>query len=230
MPEPLYPFDPTGSALTNKIVEEQHTTTEANYRNYRFIVPNYAPFYTTNLVVKLSTIVNGSLQTVTLTEGVDYYTALPYMAAAISIGMPIYGAITLNNTLAVGIVSVTYQTLGGTWCVDQNYVYEWLAEKAYNPRLTLWDNVTNVQQIFPPINHSQNFNEFYSEYDLIQAINDLPAELADQHNLLNIVRHLIRTDNPHNITLAQLGLLFDIADLNAILPNALVFNSVDSTW
>ena len=230
MPEPIYPFDPTGSALTNKIVDEQHTTTEANYRNYRFIVPNYAPFFTTNLVVKLSSIVNGSLQTTTLVEGVDYYTALPYKAATISIGMPIYGAITLNNALAVGIISVTYQTLGDVWCVDPNYVYQWLAEKAYNPRLTLWDQVTNVQQIFPPINHSQNFNDFYSEFDLIQAINDLSTNLADQHNLLNIVRHLIRTDNPHNLTLAQLGLNFEIADLNNVMGNALVLDSTNSTW
>lgn len=219
MPAPIYPFDPTGLALTNKIIDEQHITTEANYRNYRFIVPNYAPFFTNNLVVKLSSIVNGSLQTTTLTEGVDYYTVLPYKAATISIGIPLYGAITLNNTLAVGIISITYQTLGDIWCVNQTYVYEWLASHAYNPRMTLWDHVTNVQQIFPPINHSQNFNEFYSEFDLIQAINDLATNLSDQHNLLNIVRHLTRTDNPHNTTPEQLG-----------ITNPLVFNSADSTW
>lgn len=217
MPTVQYPLDLTGSAPTNLIVDEQHTTTEANYRDYRFIVPTFAPFFTTNLVVKLTTIVQGVSNTITLTEGVDYTIAMPYMAATISIGRNLYGGITLNNLLANGIISISYQTIGGTWCADQNHVYEWLAEKAYNPRLILWDQVTNVQEIFPPSPHIQDFDTFYSEFDLIQAIDAIAAAVAGENP--NLALHLINMSNPHHVTKEQLG-----------LGDAVVLDTVNSTW
>lgn len=211
MSEIVYPFDPTGRAITNYIVEEQHIVTEANYRDYFFIVPKFAPFFADRVIVK-----HHNLNEVrTLVEGTDYYLALNYLGATRSIGQPIYGAISLNSLINIGIITVSYQTLGGPWCADVGYVTEYLAEKHYNPRLVVWDQVTNVQETFPPINHQHDFEILAGYEDLIQAIVNLSSTIADIPNQSPVIKHLINYNNPHSVTLEQIG--YTIATLNQTL-------------
>lgn len=201
MSEIVYPFDPTGRASTNYIVEEQHIVTEANYRDYFFIVPKFAPFYADRLVVK-----HHNLNEVrTLVEGSDYYLALNYLGATRSIGQPIYGAISLSSLINIGIITISYQTLGGPWCADIQYVLEILAEKHYNPRLVVWDQVTNVQETFPPINHTQDFETLAGYEELIEAIVQVSETIADSESQAPTVQHLINKNNPHEVILEQLG-------------------------
>jgi hypothetical protein len=206
-----YPFDPTGKASTNYILNEQHIVTEANYRDYFFIVPNFAPFFIDDLIIK-----HHNLNDVrTLVEGVDYYLALNYLGATRSIGQPIYGAISLNSLINIGVISISYRTLGGPWCADIHHVLEHLAEREYNPRLVAWDQVTNVQETFPPINHQQDFESLLGYEDLIQAIVNLSTTIAEAPNQSPIIKHLVNYDNPHRVTLEQLG--YSVADLTETL-------------
>lgn len=183
MSEITYPFDPTGLAESNKVTGEQHPVTEVNHRDFYFIIPEFAPFFSGGLVVKHQVSGNTRL----LTEGVDYYPALPYMAATRSIGIPLYGAISLNSNINAGIVSIDYQTLGGPWTANRQLVIERIAEKNYNPRLTLWDIVTNIPEIFPPINHPVDVEMIYGQQDLINAINNVADAIAnrDRSGLIN---------------------------------------------
>lgn len=201
MSEIVYPFDPTGRAITNYIVEEQHIVTEANYRDYFFIVPKFAPFFADRVIVK-----HHNLNEVrTLVEGTDYYLALNYLGATRSIGQPVYGAISLNSLINIGIVTISYQTLGGPWCADVQYVLETLAEREYNPRLAVWDQVTNVQETFPPINHTQDFETLAGYEELIQSIVEISTTIANSESHTPVIKHLIDKDNPHDVTLLQLG-------------------------
>lgn len=168
----IYPFDSTGRAASNLVPGEGHAVNTVNFRDYYFVVPTYAPFFAEGLSLTL-TLEDGSSRP--LVEGQDYALALPFVAAIRSIGVPIYGALTLNNTIVTGTVSVTYQTLGGDYTTDPNAILERLATMIYNPRTTLWDVVTNKPQLFPPINHAQNFGDYYSEQQLVDAL----ASLAD---------------------------------------------------
>lgn len=202
MSQSIYPYDPTGLASTNLVQNEQHTTTEANFRDYLFIVPQYAPFFAEGLIVQLNT----GTDTVTLIEGEDYSPALVFVGATRSLGKPVYGAISLNNTNLIGIVSITYQTLGGEWVADQQQVLVNLSEMNYNPRLTIWDNVTNVTNEFPPNQHYNDVANAYGMVELVNAILALVETTPSMMNQLGIVRHLTNYDNPHKVTPAQIGL------------------------
>ena len=197
-----YPFDPTGEAVTNLITAEQHVATEANYRDYLFIIPDFAPFFVNNLKVYHS---DGNVSTL-LQQGIDYNCVLPYISAQRSIGIPIYGGISLNNLNLSGIIGVTYQTLGGSWTSDKNYVLQYLAERAYNPRLTIWELVTNIQELFPPINHDHNADYVFGQAELIAAIIRIEQAIINFRNESSTIRHLVDVSNPHETTKTQVGL------------------------
>lgn len=202
MADVTYPFDQSGVASTNLVRNETHTTTEANFRDYRFIVPKFAPFFTNNLVVKHQA-EDGTVTT--LEHNKDYSEALPYVAAQRSLGKAVYGAITLSNEVANGLISVTYQTIGGTWVCDAQYVLEYLAEKAYNPRVTIWDNVTNVQDLFPVIDHYEPYDSIYGQDYLIESVNQIATAILGGE-VSSDVTHSMRRDNPHAVTATQVGL------------------------
>ena len=179
MPTPAvsYPFDPTGSATTNLITGEQHPVQEFNYEDFYLIVPLQAPFFTTNLLVQYTDPTTPLRQ---LQEGVDYNLVLPYWGATRSIGLPVYGGILILNNKLTGTISLNYQTIGGIWCGNQQYVLQNLAEQMYNPRAVLWDVLTNVQQIFPPINHSLSIDNTYGLDTLNNELSALAATIANR--------------------------------------------------
>lgn len=180
MPNPLplltYPFDPTGQALSNRITGEQHAVQEANYRDYYYIVPTYGPFFENNVVVNY-TAVDGSVRI--LVPDVDYYFALPFLGATRSIGLPLFGAIAFNNAIIDGTVSLNYRTLGGDWTTDPATILANLATLMYNPRVALWDVVTDKPAVFPPINHQQNIDSVFGAEAVVNALNLLANTVAN---------------------------------------------------
>lgn len=191
-----YPLDLTGHSPGNLITSELHTVSESNYRDYFFIVPKYAPFYVENF--KIEYIVNGVVER-ELTEGVEFNFALMYVAGVRSVGKPLYGAITLNNLDPDAILRMQYQTLGGEWIVDRWHVLTVLAEKAYNPRTTIWDVVTNKPEIFPPIPHYQDYSQFFGQEELIASINNIANLIAAGRNEAPFVQHLVNEDIHHTV-------------------------------
>lgn len=171
-----YPFDPTGSSPDNLITDELHTLTEINDTTYRILILENSPFYTNNLVVKYNDGINGD---VILQEGIDFVLCLPYLAASRSIGAMVYGGISFNFSAPNGTLKITYQTIGGEWIANPNYVYEILINAAYNPRVTTWDVLTNVQQIFPPVNHDQSLDYVYGYSELLTKLDEIIAAVVN---------------------------------------------------
>lgn len=167
-----YVLDITGTLLANKIVDEPHTLTEINSTTYDILVPDFAPFYLDNLALK-HVADNGTVTP--LSQGIHYNVCLPYAAATRSIGKPIYGGLSINDKPLNGHIQVTYQTLGGDWTADKAFVLTRLYESIHNPRTAYWDTITNIQDLFPPINHNQNFDYVFGHQELIDAVNDLIA-------------------------------------------------------
>jgi hypothetical protein len=179
MPNPVsYPIDYTGLAPSNKITDEQHVATQFNDRNFFLIIPFYAPFFIDNLVIKRS--LNGVVTT--LQEGIDFYPAMPFLGATRSIGKPIYGAITLNNLNTAGTLQLQYQTLGGEWNLDQSYVLEQLAEKAYNPRLVSWEQVVGVPTTFPPVPHTWDLVDLVGQAEVVQELHAIEQAILAKNN------------------------------------------------
>jgi hypothetical protein len=211
-----YNFDPTGSLPANLVVDELHTLTEVNTVAYRIIIPEFAPFYTNNLAVVYNDGINGD---VTLTEGTDYVLCLPYLAASRSIGAMVYGGISFNFTAPNGTIKVTYQTIGGSWIADPNYVYEKLIDIAYNPRVTVWDVLTNVQQIFPPINHDQSVDYVYDSGDIILKMQEIADAILNRpQHIFNVgvgfdPDRIIISDGTGSITTGNLT----VSDINLLI-------------
>lgn len=188
-----YPLDLSGQATTNLIQNELHTVNEAVFRDYHFIVPNFSPFYVDNF--QITYILNGNNRI--LQEGVDYDFVLPYLTGIRTVGKPLYGAVTIHNLDLNGILSFTYQTLGGDHIADRYYVLNMLAEKAYNPRTTVWENVTDKPCAFPPTPHYQDYDNFYGQEELIAKLDEIKTAIANNYaGLSGILREFLDNYRP----------------------------------
>ena len=201
MPEVQYPFDPSGTASTNLVTGELRTLTEVNAAPYRIFIPSHAPFYLNNLLLEH---INEQGVATTLVEGIDYYPVLPYMAASRSIGQSIYGGLSIISTLAQGVVRLQYQTLGGSWTADPDYVYNQLLTSVYNNRTTWWDRLTNVQQIFPPMDHEHVADDIEGHQALLEKLDTIREAILNQPNtipelLAKFLAHIEEEGNVHNL-------------------------------
>lgn len=211
-----YPFDQTGLSPANLVVDEIHTLTEINDVTYRIIIPEFSPFYLDNLVVRHT---DSTGVTRDLIPDVEYVPCLLYVGATRSIAKVVYGGLSINTELLNGVIKITYQTMGGDFCADANYVLERIASSNYNPRTAIWDTLSNVQDLFPPIQHPQNIDTIYGYQQLIDAINALAQTIVGGPNpSLPIVMHLTDSNNPHTVTKAQVG-LSDVVNLPLASPD-----------
>lgn len=175
MPEVTYPFDVTGTAPSNRVANELYTLTEVNSRPYRIIVPVYAPFYLDGFLAEhIGT--DGVARP--LIEGSDYYMALPFMAASRSVGRMVYGGIQVINPALNNVVRLSqYQTIGGQWVANKEYVYQQLLENGYNVRTVYFDQVTNVQQTFPPAQHDEDAADIEGHREFIASLDAIAAAI-----------------------------------------------------
>lgn len=170
-----YPLDLSGNNPSNLIANELHSVSEAHFRDYYFIVPNLSPFFVDNFSLSLT--VNGI--TTLLTEDVDYSFALPYISGTRTTGKAIYGAITLHNLDLNGILSITYQTIGGNYVVDRLFVLNFLVEKAFNPRTTVWDIIPDLPEAFPPTPHYQDYTNFYGQEEVVAELDGIKNAILE---------------------------------------------------
>ena len=196
----LYDLDITGESPANLISDEVHQLTAANYRDYFFIIPNYAPFFQKNIQVTFFTDTDSRV----LTPGIDYSFAVPYMGAIRSLGEFIYGGIGLNLSFQSGSIRITYQTLGGDYVSDPNSVWERLANLA----IVYWDQVQDIPSVFPPGPHSVDYEDITGQIEVINSLNDIVTAITSTPiaELRITLQHLLNTNNPHQTTKAQIGL------------------------
>jgi hypothetical protein len=197
-----YSLDLTGTATSNKVILEQHVTTIFNNRDYYFIVPTFAPFFVDGLHVFHT--INGT--TTELIKGADFNEVVPFIGASRSIGKSVYGAISINNLKKNGIITVTYQTLGGPYCVDENFVLNQLAELGYNPRLISWEHIAQLPEKFPPVPHQWDLIDMVGEQEIVDALHAIEEAIASTPSNEQLANHITNMDNPHDVTRAQVGL------------------------
>lgn len=158
-----YPLDLTGISPANLITNELHSVSESQYKDYYFIVPNFSPFFIDSFVIT-STI--GGVVTV-LQENIHFSFVLEYVTGTRKTGKVMYGGVTIHDPSVTGILSVTYRTIGGDQIADRMLVLTTLADKAYNPRTTIWDILTNIPNSFPPLPHYQDYNAFFGQEEVV---------------------------------------------------------------
>lgn len=162
-----YPLDLSGVSPTNLVKNELHSVNEAKFRDYFFLVPYFSPFFTDNFSATVT--VNGVTRQ--LVEDVDFSFVLSYVTGTRVTGKAMYGGVSLHNLEMSGIVTINYQTVGGDQIANRLDVLTTLADKAYNPRTTIWDILTTTPNAFPPTPHFQDYDNFYGQEEVVIALN-----------------------------------------------------------
>lgn len=179
MTDIVYPEDMTALNPDSRVINDVYSVSETRYRDYYLLVPRFAPFFVDNFKASIS--VNGVTRD--LVEDVDFSFALSYVAGTRTTGKSLYGGITLHNLELNGIVSLSYQTLGGAHVADRLEVLTRLSDMVYNPRTTLWDNVSGVPCALPPKPHFQDYDTFYSQEKVVEALQEIADAIGTNSSL-----------------------------------------------
>lgn len=197
-----YPFDPTGMNATNKVIGEQQAITSVNFRDYHYIIPRWAPFFAQNLVISFN---NTDGSTRTLVEGVDFYLGYQFIDASKACAKPIYGAIQFLDTDLAGVITLTYQTIGGDWTISTQQIMEILANDLYNPRTTSWETVVERPVDFPVIDHQWDLVDMVGASQIVEAIDEVRDAISGGAGG-GLAQHVADKSNPHDVTAVQVGL------------------------
>lgn len=197
-----YPFDPTGTLVSNLISNEQAVITAVNYRDYHFTVPRLAPYFLDSMQITLK---DGQGVTRPLVMGVDWYGCFEFISASRACAKPVWGGVYFLDTSLAGVVSMTYQTLGGVWTLDEATVAELLAYSLHNPRVTAWEEVASPPYAFPPIDHEWDLVDMVGMTDVVTALQGVESAIRASGGG-DISAHLANFDNPHRVTATQVGL------------------------
>lgn len=194
-----YPFDPTGTAQTNKITSESQAISAPDWSEFYFIIPQASPFFRESLVIYHHP--SGRR----LHEGVDYLPTHRFHDASLATGKPVYGSITFYDKTLSGVVEMSYQTVGGAWTLDSATIMDILSNKIQNPRITTWEQVVELPERFPVIDHEWDLDDMVGMSEVVNAIGGIEQALRDSDDS-NFASHLSDFDNPHKTTKDQVGL------------------------
>ena len=207
--EYTYPFDPSGTAETNKVENEVHIITPVSHQDYNFIIPKFAPFFGPGLSLAFTDIAGNE---VPLAEGVDYYLSHHFIAGSRACAKQLYGSISILNRTFSGVLKLKkYQTIGGMWTYDESYLLELLTNIQINPRISSWDSIVLLPASFPVIDHEWDLVDMVGMNDVAVAIVTLADTIADPEGggggaASMISAHIADTTNPHRTNKLQVGL------------------------
>lgn len=203
-----YPLDLEGNSPANKITRELQVLIPQNDTPYRFFIPTHAPFYLNNLEIWGKDEVGTDYK---LKEGIDYHPTMRFIGATRSTGLYVFAGITIINIKANGPFYVTYQCLGDKYSADRNEVVRILAEHNLNPREIAWDQITNIQETFPPTQHQQDLDRMTGFRDLIDSVDRITNVIPQQPGPNNVIwKHILDLNDPHQ-TLRLIPAITDFA-------------------
>lgn len=195
----LYPFDPYGNNPENLVLNERQSLQSPGRDDFYFIIPKAAPFFVTSMVVR-----NDATNEV-YAEGIDYVFGHYFVEAMNKTGRTVAGSIRFLNRDMSGIVSLTYQTIGGEWGFDDTAILEELSNKALNPLTRAWAQIDVLPKSFPPVPHDQHVDTLIGFEDVVKAIDDIVEAIGESESG-KFSQHLDDRLNPHNVTKTQVGL------------------------
>lgn len=200
----IYPYDPSGLLLSNKVLKESHTITPANGTDFRFLVPKAAPYFVRSVILKHPA--SGR----TLIKGLDWVPGHRFAAGSNTPPFAdIYGSILiLDDTLSGTFTIDEYQSLGGEYTIDETTAIEVLANKLLDPRLTTWDKIIDAPLIYDALTHLHHVSGSVGYDQMVVALQNLVTTFTLESSRLSdrIGLHIEDNVNPHGLTLTQLGI------------------------
>lgn len=176
MPLP-YPYDPLGTAVSNRILNEVHAVTApVDPEAANWIVPTASPYHAVTLIVRTGPLLTDPV----LVDGVDYIYTHYFVELSQHIHKPIYGSIMFTNRNYTGTVYLTYQTVGGPFTLASTAIVENLTRTLYNIRTVTWGQVVGVPQFFPPTPHLHDVADLTNMVDVVNKLNELVVAITLQ--------------------------------------------------
>lgn len=207
----IYDLDITGELAANRITNEQSVISPGSpdlHGQLPYVIPQFAPFFD-NAGFELRR--NG----VPLTKDVDYQFAAQLYAARDMLGKNVYGAIVFLDRNAVGSVAYDYNTIGSDFITNDPQLLAEYFKTLLQQRTVNWDKVYGVPFQLPPIQDQENLADLKGTDDIVDALADIAAAIADADsgplvaaiNALGdaLLNHTSQS-NPHGIDKSTIGL------------------------
>ena len=171
-----YPYDPSGDATTNRIVNELHNVQPVgNISDASFIIPRAAPFFLNSLKIKKGNTANAEV----LLEGIHYITTHHFVSMSYLLGTPLYSSITFLNRNYSGNVYLDYQSLGGQFVLNDYAGVEELTRQVYSVYNVTWEQVAGLIQGLPPVDHTMAGSDTTGYGELVDAVKLVAATIRD---------------------------------------------------
>ena len=208
----IYPYDPSGVAISNKIVDELRSVQPpTNIDQPSFVIVRAGPFFRNSLEIFTAPKRGGTK----LIEGKDYFVTHEFVAGSNFLGKPMAGGVAFTNALYKGNTYFHYQTLGGDFTVNDTVVLEELTRRYYaDIRWVKWDQLTGVPSAFPPDAHQHVVTDIKTMSDVYYSLEKIAAALVtggsgagdDGSKALSlIVAHMSAIQNAHTPEAVGLG-------------------------
>ena len=197
---PAYPEDTTGTAVSNKVVGEQQIVLAAEFSQYNFVVPKFAPIFARGFAASIKT---PDGQSRALVIGKDIMLSHRFIDASLAQSDDIFGSVTFLNTQLSGVITFDkYQTVGGQWTLDDAAWAAVMANKVHNPRVSSWDSVVNLPVSFPVKDHNNDTNDLTGMSEIKESLDEIVVAVSQQSNT-DLGDFINRRDNPNKVTAAQ---------------------------
>jgi len=213
----LLPVDYKGTSPTNRIRGEKHILNKTDAQDHRVIIPDAAPFYAnqtdTDIRLKVNITDPQTGVKIELEEGVHYYPVFYFIQASKATMYPVYGGIEILDWNLEGTVELEfYQALGGIWTLAPSKIAEILADLKYNPRTMAWDQIADLPERFPVVDHEYNFVDMVGQGGLVASVYAIRDVLVSG-SAAGLQAHIDNRGNPHGVTKDQvnLGLVMNYA-------------------
>ncbi len=201
------PFlDITGLSVNNLVFDEVQVFETNGDSPHTFIMPLFAPFFASSLVVKIKDEFDVY---VTKTLGADYFLAFPFLGASRALGVPIFAGIKFSGIVAQTDVKIDYQTLGGQWITGDVVNAAIMLEFVANPCAVAFEQVNGQSIPFPIISSAWDKTDPTNMANVISVIDEITKKTAERELAVDCnyaISHLINNDNPHLVTKAQVNL------------------------
>lgn len=212
------PFDRWGNAATNKIPGERQTLTSVAWTEFNILIPKYAPYYSESIANDgIIHIPSGRR----LVRGKDWIEGWYFQSASGEIGLDLHSCIYFYDPTLSGEIEIeSYQAMGGEWQLNGQMLTRILTQLLLNPLRYYWEQIAELPEIFNPLDHDQDIQDFTKLGDLLDVLREIAQAIGKDDGKL--LQHLADMGNPHGTNAFQVGLglvmnwaVATLADINA---------------
>lgn len=158
-----YPFDRTGTATTNLVLNEARSV---GREVYRALAPYAGSFYSKSMVV------SDAATNTPLVLNTDYKLVYPNQEAELEIGKPICTVVMILNSAYTDVL-LTYQAVGGPYTTSNDVIAQLLVDIQQDNRAVTWDAILGKPVTFNPSKHLHAATDLYGLEYVVLALEEL---------------------------------------------------------